>query len=89
MRVIGNGFKLLNIIGGKVMRKVRNIIQNQLASGVEILLVVGNTGGIFYKVPLLSDEDGRVPRQKSHIPYMPSSSNRGGIFVFVKVTIYE
>lgn len=46
MRVIGNGFKLLIIIGGKVMKNMSNDIQKQLASGVEILLTVGNMGGI-------------------------------------------
>lgn len=46
MRVIGNGVKLLIIIGGKLMRNLRYTIQNKLALGVEILLTVGNMGGI-------------------------------------------
>lgn len=43
MRLIGNSFKFLNIIGGKYMRNLKNIIETKLALGIEILLVAGNT----------------------------------------------
>ena len=45
MRLIGNSFKFLNIIGGKYMRNLKNIIETKLALGIEILLVAGNTRG--------------------------------------------
>jgi hypothetical protein len=56
LRVIGNGINLLKIIGGILMRNLRNIIKTKLANGVETLLVVGNLGEI--SVSLLVTREG-------------------------------
>ncbi len=72
MRVIGNIYKLLIIMGGKQMSNLSNIIKNKLTSGVEMLLVVGNMGEtIVYPLP---SNEALVysPAQKSSTYIFPS-----------------
>lgn len=45
LRAIGNGFRLLNNIGGMLMKK-SNTVCRMLNKGVEILLAVGNLGAL-------------------------------------------
>ncbi len=73
MRVIGNGVKLLFIIGGKLMRNLRNIIHNQLAIGVEILLTVGNMGGINSARWLAMKYKCITPTKYNNMHHMPFS----------------
>ena len=70
LRVIGNGYLLYRVVGGRLM-KIRNIIVKKLTKSAETLLIVGNMGEII--IPAVKQWGmGMFPSKKPGINICPS-----------------